>query len=294
MSCKEQDTPMANITLSSGPSLRPRKRINIRASLGLNAETQIYVNKIVAAGGLINASSQAIANGLSRGIANSSFNAKMIWLLPLLGQNLIAGRFPLRDTLNVGAVANTAFTDEDFIQGLGLQGNGTTKILDTGIQNIDLNNQGAGDARGGLGYWENNIDFGGTSKEPMGVYNAGLTTRYVLDLRSTFQAFRWGVPPSAAQQSTTAVNGHYYGQRSSATSREIFLNGLSIATNSSADLTDAGVSNIKLMGCNQGGSLVYWKGRCAVSYMTDGMLSSAQVVELHSILQTYLITPTGR
>jgi hypothetical protein len=48
------------------------------------------------------------------------------------------------------------------------------------------------------------------------------------------------------------------------------------------------------MAVNVNGADFFWKGRCAVAYATDGTLSGTEVADLHTLLDTYLITPTGR
>jgi hypothetical protein len=210
-------------------------------------------------------------------------------LLPLLGSNMAAARVPLRDALNAGTALNSNFVDADFAQSTGLQGNGTNKILDLNIKPGDLGTS----ANGGLGYWESNISFAG-DVEPMGCYG-GPSERFVLDLRSNVESFRWGTASNGAGTSGPATSAHYYGQRSSPTLRELFKNGSSLGTNTTSD-SPASASNraIRLMGSDENGALVYWAGRCAVAYLTDGTMSSSDVSDFHTLLQTYLITPTGR
>lgn len=249
-----------------------------------------WVAAVDAAGGTYETDSKDIALALSDALVAFSGFAKIKWLLPLLGANLIAARVPLIDTLGVGIAGNTAFVDADFDQATGLQGNGSSKYLDSLIKASDLGSSN----NGGLGWWENNINLAG-NVEPMGAYNNAASTRYVLDLRSTLAAFRWGSPGNSASNASTAVNGHYYGQRSSSSSREIFLDGVSLATNTASDATSgANERNLLVVGADEGGAIAPWPGRCAVAYMTDGTLTPTEITDLHTLLDTFLITPTGR
>lgn len=259
------------------------------ASTGLTAETVTWQARVISAGGTFGASSVVNANNLSRALAASSFNAKVVYILPLFGSNLAAARVPLRDSLGVGIATNHNFVDGDFSESTGLQGNGTTKYLDSLIKASQLGTSNSG----GLGWFENN--FGSFSNvEPIGSYSGDGTNRFVLDLRTTLRAFRWGNAGNGAGDSTSAANADYYGQRNGASSRELFLNGSSVATQTSSDSTaGAGDVTIYICGVNDG-SASAWGGRCVVAYMTNGTLSSGDVTALHTLLNTYVKTAAGR
>lgn len=259
-------------------------------------ETDTWCNAIIAAGGTLAAGSRVIADTLIRAIQVSGFSSKIVYMLPLLGGNLAAARVPLRDSLAVGIAGNTAFVNGDFSQATGLQGNGTSKYLNLLVKPSQL---GATN-NGGMGYWENNINFGGTSVEPMGCYEiSGSGNRFTLDLRTTLRRYNWSNAANGAITATPATNGHFYGQRSGATSRELFFNGVSLATDTTNDAA-GGASDleIRLVGCQttSGATQIpqFWAGRCAVGYMTDGTLTAGEVASLHTIFQTYLMGPTGR
>src|SRR5207342_282175 len=133
-----------------------------------------------------------------------------IWLAPFVGSTIAEHRVPLRDTLAVGAMTSNGsspFTDADCDTSTGIV-NSTEKNAYLGTQ-VQPSTTFAG-RRGGLGFWERNIGLG-TNVEPMGCYSSG-GDRFVLDLRASFQRFRWGgVTSSQAGPATTATNGHYYG-----------------------------------------------------------------------------------
>jgi len=278
---------------------------NIAGLLGaspLDPEVRVWRDGVIALGGGFEANSIAIAQNFFSHFLATGFDAKVKYILPLLGTGIAAARMPLRDTLGVGAAANTGFVDGDFSQATGLKGNGTSKLFDLLIKPNQIGNS---NDNGGLGYWENNIDFGGTGEVPLGVYRNSATggVRYDLDLRNTISQFIWGNFGGGggfATNASAAVNAHYYGQSGSTTSQELFINGSSVATGSgiAANRDNSGDANIRLMGCLTtnvpSDTFVYWKGRCAVAYMTDGSLTSGNISAFHTLLQTYLITPTGR
>lgn len=255
-------------------------------------EVQKWEAAVLANGGTFGANSITWATALSNALAAASYSAKVVYLLPLLGSNLAAALVPLRNSLGAAPAGNTNFVNGDFSEATGLQGDGSSKQIDTHLSPGGL---GAGN-NAGYGYWENNINFGGTGDEAIGCYNTAATNRYVIGLRNTNRYFAFGSPGNSPSAAGTAINAHYYAQRASAASREIFENGSSIATNTTSDGTSGSTDDtIRVLGSREGTfGLFYWKGRCAASYLTDGTLSGADVAAFHTLLSTYLITPTGR
>lgn len=260
---------------------------------GLDPETVIWRDRAIAAGGTFTDDSITWADELIIALKATDYGGKVVWLLPLLGDNLATARVPLRDTLGVGIATNTAFVDADFSEATGLQGNGSTKYLDSLIVPASI---GSGN-NGGLGWWETNFTGAG-NVEPMGSYkqNNAPDCRFVLDIRPARGAFFWGEPTTAIGDATAGSNAHYYGQRSSATDRRIYKDGVLKATATGSDLaTGSSDNNILICGADGGNvGITSWPGRCAVAYLTDGTLTDAEVTALHTLLDTYLITPTGR
>jgi hypothetical protein len=263
---------------------------------GYTAETNLWITRATAAGASPLTATTDKLNDLSVALAAASYSSKIKWLAPFFGATIAEAFIPLRDTLNVGAMSNlgsSPFTNSDVGMTKGVE-NPTEKnaYLNTNILPSALT---SGGANCGMGFWERNIGFG-TNVEPIGCYDTSNTERYVIDLRSTLQRFRYGAPTgSQAGPSTTASNGHYYGQRSSATLRKIYKDGTDLGANGTSSDTAGGsnTQNIFVMGCNAGTDTP-WKGRCAVAYLTDGSLSDADVAALHTLLDTYVITATGR
>lgn len=258
------------------------------------AETNLWISRATALGATPTTGRTDILDALSVALAAASYSSKIIWLNPFMGATIAEARVPLRDTNSRGAMnsyGSSAFTNSDVGDSIGIQ-NPTEKNAYLGT-NLSLNAIKAGSQKGGLGFYERNWG-NGTNTEPMGAYNAAGTDRFVLDLRSTFQRFRWsGTTGTQAGPATTTSSGHYYGQ-DNGTITEIYKNGASLGSNGTSN---GGASidgqEIFVMGVN-GPSDLPWKGRCACAYVTDGTMSSADIAALHTLLGTYLITPTGR
>lgn len=106
----------------------------------------------------------------------------------------------------------------------------------------------------------------------------------------------WGaVANSAGILTGSGTNGHFYAERSSSTSRVIFKNGSTLASNTTSDATSgASEQNISVVGIRNGAAQLYWAGRCALAYMTDGTMGSTNAAAFDTLLRTYLFTPTGR
>lgn len=249
-----------------------------------------WVALVDSSGGTYLGNSKAICLLLAVRLEDFSGYSKIKWLMPLLGADLTAARCPLIDIFNIGIAANTNFVGGDFNQATGLQGDGATKWLSSGL---NLNHPGTDD-NGGVGYWELGFAGNTVANEVMGSYNNANTERFLIDLRVTQRNFSWGNAGLRAEVAGTASNSHYYGQRSGPTSRELFENGVSIATNTTSQ-TAAGVNqrNALIVGCNENPAVAS-NSRCGCAYITDGTLTPTEVTQLHTLLDTYLMAPTGR
>lgn len=277
-----------------GPVAANRLRGTGGGPPSFDAETLTWIAGVDAASGTYESDSKTIADGIIVALHAKTYNAHIIYILPLLGSNLAAARMPLRDTLGVGITTSAGFADGDFSQAAGLQGNGVSKSLDTLIKPSQLGSSN----NGGMGWIENNVDITGTSTEPMGCYNNAGTQRFVIDLRSSVSFCCWGSAGNAPNNNPAgAANADYYNQRISSTDRRFYTDGIQ-GTNSPNTTSDtasgSGDRNILLMASDESGTIVYWKGRCACAYLTDGTLSDADVADFHALLGTYLLTPTGR
>lgn len=250
-----------------------------------------WVGRIKTNGGAVSSESIAIARNIISALSTTTYVGKITAFYPML-DNLTAARCPLlySGTANSGIAANTNFVSGDFSATNGLQGDGINKVLNTRIHPSEAGSS----SNGGLDYWENNVDFTAAT-EVMGCYNAGSTSRFVIDRRSTRKFFSWGNAGNLAGPLTASTNGHYEGDRSSATLRELDFNGSSIGTNTTSDsAAGAGDEEILLLGCNEGGTTVFAKTRCAEAAILDGTFTSTEKTDWHNLLLNYLFTPLGR
>lgn len=288
---------MSNYSKFQTTSLRQNGRLSAFLSTktagisGPSGVVNTWYSRVFSAGGTVNTNSLTIAQNLFNALRTESYYGKIIWLNPLLGTGINAARVPLIDALDVGASINTGFVDGDFSESTGLSNvNESAKYMNSLITPAMLGQSN----NGGLGWWERNWGIG-SGVEPIGCYNTANTNRFCIDGRSSLKSFRWGSPSNAAGSSTTFSNGHYYGQRSSSTSRSLYKDGILSPVESTTFDNTSGASdrNIFWMGCNES-PITYWKGNCAVSYLTNGSMTSDEILAFHNLLNTYLIGPTGR
>lgn len=236
-----------------------------------------------------NLKSISIAQNLIMALKASAYNSKIVYLLPFLGQDLVAARMPLRDSLGKGiADALGDINNGAFSEATGVQGNGSSKGLGTLVLPSELGTSN----NGGLGYWENNVSFSGNT-EPIGCY--GVTSRFIIVGHASARGGCWGSPATAyATQAVAMANGHQYWERSSSTSREFFVEGVSVATDTDSDTAlDANTRTIYVLARNYV-TVDYWAGRCGCAYFTDGTMGATNIAAFDALLRTWLFTPTGR
>lgn len=257
-------------------------------------ETNTWIARVVAAGGTFESDSKTIANDFIVQLQAKSYGAHVIYVLPMLGANLAAARVPLRDSLAVGIATNHSFVDGDYSQATGLQGNGSSKYLDLLIKPSQLGTSNSG----GMGFLTNSFSAAGTDTELMGStgFAGGGDNRYVLDIRATsLRRGSWGDAGNSPSDTVSGADGDYFVQRSSSTSRKLYVDGSPVATNTTSDsAAGAGDRTIQLLAVTYDGGTFYDASRCAVAYMTDGQLSDSDVADFHTLLDTYLITATGK
>lgn len=260
----------------------------------LTLETRIWAQRCIAIEGTFWDDSVKIADGLSHAILDSGFSSEIVYVLPFLGSNLRSAVVPLRDSLGVGAASNvntsgTQFVAADFSQPTGLKG-GSFKKLDTLIKPNQL---GASNS-GGIGVWTLALDYSGSTTELGGSIDNADTNRFVVDSRSSRRFVCWGSTANLADPFTASSTGWIYGQRASATSRQIFDDTGLLASNTTSDsASGAGDKNIFVLSTPYS-TPAYNLSRIGCFILTTGQLNSTQVGTLRDIIRDRLMKPTRR
>lgn len=252
-----------------------------------DAWTVAWEAGIVAAGSSVTTTEKNWADDLAVNIRAASYASKIKAFWPFIGVTAKAHMMPLIDTATKGIASNNGFVDADCTNNGIANPTEAAKFISSLYDPSILGASGVG----GMGWYERAIGFG-TGTEPIGCYLSG--DRWVLDLRSSLKAWRWStVSTAAVSVASTAANKFYYGQSSATNSHELFEDGTSIGTSTTANSGAANNVAIYLMASNEGPA-TYWKGRGGCALMTNGQFTGAEVSALKTLLDTYLITPTGR
>ena len=255
----------------------------------LHWETIIWRDRALALFGSFGENSVARADALIRAINGKAYNDKILWMLPFLGGDRVTCCVPLRDFMNAGAtgisggggVCNETNGFSQSAEGLRISTNFKASDVFTTRGSI------------GLGYWERSF----TNNSPniaFGSYNTDGNARVALQLFTTGITFYGvlGVPGSYNYLSaTTTPNSHHYAQ-ANVGDLFIFQNGIGVANGANATGAPAFTENGLEIHTDDFGFT--YNGRCAVAYVTSGDMTIAEVADFHSLLGTYLITPTGR
>lgn len=262
----------------------------------LPATYSAWVAAVQSAGGSFTNASRAIAGRLALGISQTTYAAKIVYLLPLLGGNLAAALVPLIDSLGAGNATNSNFVEADFGESVGLTGDGATKSLDTKLRPSDI---GRGSNLGGVGYWcvasNPALSGQGMTTTASGGENYGLQFRTVA---GNIRRFWWGDGSSVTGDTVAPTTAHYYGQRSATNTRELFINGALAVANSTVGVRTSGISDATLWVMafhkNTGGGEQFSAETAAAFYLTDGTMTATEISAFHSLLSSVLISGTGR
>lgn len=242
---------------------------------------------IAAAGGTLAADSFTLASDLLAALMALSSYSKLKYFMPLLGDDLAAALQPLVDPGAIGRPTNMSFVDADFSQTTGLQGNGSSKALVTGFKPNALGSSN----NGGCGWWELDLDTGGSGVVCLGAFDTAVSQFYGLIPFSGFspaKQFGWSAFANVAGNNVSSGNTHLYGQRSSAILRELYQSGtLQGGSNTTSDAaTGAGDNFLWLMGHANGPQ--FWAGRMGLAYFTDGSLTAQEIADLHAALSDFM------
>lgn len=263
-------------------------------------ETLIYWGRILGNGGTITETDLDIADSFVIAWKASGIGGKLRYLLPYLGDDWLAGQVPLIDKGGWGLPVMsgpTPFNDSDFSRSTGLQGRADAFIR------FPFTPQGGSSGNNfGMGQWilDNDFSLGGLG---VGTYwNSG--NNHIYGLRSDvpyvrFQYTNVASPTESVQYSwpgTAPTQLHLYGQRLSQTDRRLYVDGAIVGTNvvSDANLANGNQYGMPILGDTLSGGERYGTNRLGATYWTNGGLTDPEVSDLHSLISTYLITPSGK
>lgn len=257
------------------------------------SETIQWYGDALDAGGTITASTLDLLDDLHAALKATGAWSKFRYVLPLVGGDIEAALTPSLDRSRVGRPTNTGpFVDSDFSESNGLIGNGTSKQLVIPLQPAELGTS----SNGGLMFWEVQGAGGGTTPTSIGINNTAVTASY--DVRANTSGNRRGAWGGGANAATVAGGpnvGLFHMRRSSATSRTLFQNGASVATNTTNDAASgASDADLRVLGDNGVGSgNRFNNGTAGFVACLDGTESDAEAATIYTAIAAFM-TAAGR
>lgn len=276
-----------------------------------NGYAVAWYGRVIAAGGTVEVDSLQIASDFMDVLEAKSYFSKIRVVWPGLGANILAWQQHLYHGLTFIPTLtnfNSNFVDADFDQALGIMGNtgvveASIKIFISNINARNINSDGNGN--GGIGVFVITEPLaGGNGWDPIGFYGNPTSSLYRLSMRYNAGSpnplqFHWGTTTfGVVDPSTIVYPSMGYGQRSSATSRRLYNNGVFEAENTSSHgVPDYDDYPFGVVGRNQQPlSPKYdgYTGRVGSVVMTNGQLTDPEILDLYTTFLTYLEQATGR
>jgi len=257
------------------------------------SEVYFWQANVIANGGTLTANSMDLANDLILAMKARSYYAKLDYVLPFLGADLLAALVPLFDVRRAGPMTNINFVDADFGETTGLQGDGTTKRLTCPFTPF-----GIAGGNGGVGLYAIDSD---TSGDSFGfcasMWSAPNTSIFGLEIADANTFFSWGNLISGQKINFAHVRTtiqHTYGQRSASNNRRLFIDGVFRMNNVIVDAAvEANALGLPVMGDSLTGGVRHWAGLAGIFYTTAGTLTDGEATDLHTDIAAF-IAATGR
>jgi hypothetical protein len=188
---------------------------------------------------------------------------------------------------------NNNFVSGDYTQATGLQGNGSTKYLDTGVSASNLNRNSTH-----LGVYGTNLNDGGSSFASLaGARDGGANNLIQLDGKRTLAAntyFSSAANAVSVSGSPAASSGHVIGVSSSATDLSVYVAGSSTGITTTDRTSGTLVAQpIYIFANNFNGSPSDRSGMRCRAYSFGIGMTAAQVLAFYNALQTFQ-TSLGR
>lgn len=248
---------------------------------GLDPDVQAFAAYIGSVGSTINYGSlQAVSTAVKQMKGAGLWTSLRVWA-PMVGNDLGAARVQFLITsagvVTFSQATNANFVAGDWVESVGLTGNGTTKYLNTGVE--------AYYPVGGLGgIWAGTWDFSGNGGFA-GAYQSTPIDQYVLRTGSGLRYGRYGKNTVAGGVSDGGA-GTFSIDRFSNVLLTYFEKGVAVATTATATTAEQTAFPIFVFSLNVGGTASVFLPATAIvrGYWLQQAMTAAQVPTLHAIL----------
>lgn len=271
-----------------------------RATAGYGVDALDWRNRVIANGGSVSAATLKAVDTFCRSIVTNNLRDRFYRLNLFAGDNLSAALVPLfrGPSLTGTQTGNTTdtnvgpFVSGDYSLTSGLQGNGSTKWLDTGLSADGLDTLATGHVAAGF-------TDAAPSTTGVGIIGATITSgqRYgLLTLGGTIPETRgfWGGTASTDRATLAHVaNNHVLASRVSATDLTLYREGTTTNTFSTsitpgASSAPLGVFAILGAAGARNTSFNVYAGRI-MSYSIGRSMTASQVAAYHTALEAFRV-----
>jgi hypothetical protein len=253
-----------------------------------NLDTQDWLTRVYAAGGNVSTSTAEAVQTFCNAITSAGIRDRFFRLNLFCGNNLEACvvplyRGPTRTGTQYGGLTdrNSNFVSTDYVEhgaAGGLKGNGTNKLLDTGLLgSLLLPGDRHASAYESLAatsdYSPSVLAVGGSSTNMHGVGPWTSPTQYRYRTHNTV----------GGNPVTTNANGMWLGSDTSSTASVLYRNGASVATATGQPAGGAGAGNYQILGHSSG----EWSEARLGGYSIGLSMAAAQITAFYNAMQTF-------
>jgi len=242
----------------------------------LDVDAQAFI----LASGISGINSIAI-NTLVIDLKNASLWSKMKCIYPFVGSTSSSQKYNLKDARDLDIAYRLAFIGGGTHSTNGYQGNSVNGYANTFLNSAtDLTN-----TSNHISYYSRTATVGLVCE--MGTFDGSPNTFF--QLRSAANYASGGLASVLNFTTTANALGFWLGTKRSNTDREIYINGISEATNTTSDTSTFPNINILLNARNAAGAQLFSNKECAFATIGDG-LTDAEAVSLYNIVQNFQTT----
>lgn len=257
-----------------------------------NAEAADWVARVITAGGTVSAGTEAAAITMMNDLDTAGIRSKILRMNMFAGTGLAACLVPIIKDAGSATDTNTNFVSGDYSEATGLQGDGSSKYLSTGlIPSTD----GISDNGASLGAYVR-ADRANANTALLGQYSSAVGGEYrgfVLQPRFAdliiFDSFSSGTGRATASSSSTL--GFYAGSRQSATDSRVYRNG--VQQGSTLGTSQASPPHLAMEIFRNGAEFGNYSNDLIAGYFIGTGLSPSDMSNLYNIWQAFQ-TELGR
>jgi hypothetical protein len=259
---------------------------------GFHPEANAWRTAVVANGGSVSASTMRSVSQFCADIDAAGLRDRFYRLNLFAGTGLDAALVPLYRGPTFGGTAYGSATDTnigpfvsgDYSEATGIQGNGSSKCLNTGFNLTELPSVATGHLSAYKG-----AGAVASAKTPIGVRSAAATDVYRYTNNASNEFALWGEGTSASVAVNTSAL-YAIISRTSSTNLVLYRNGVSAATSSTSTTPSAAnLTNRLIFVCAEGGGtngIGFWD-HVVFAYSIGLALDATQAANLNTAMQAF-------